>query len=46
LVGIGFGVMLDPDNPLKVIHDIRQFMISEKLNYSSVFCKAQASCKD
>src|SRR6056297_1890009 len=30
LVGIGFGVMLDPDNPLKVIHDIRQFMISEK----------------
>jgi len=45
LVGIGFGVMLDPFIPLQVIQEIRQFLISKELNYSSVFCKAQTSCK-
>lgn len=43
LVGIGFGVMVDPLIPLQIIKKLETFMDNRNLNYSSVFCKAQTS---
>lgn len=43
LVGIGFGVMLDPLIPIKIIDELQQYLKNKNLNYPSVFCKAQQS---
>lgn len=42
LVGIGFGVMLDPFIPIQIIEQLEQWFKLRNLNYSSVFCKAQS----
>ncbi len=42
LVGIGFGVMLDPFLPIHIVHGLSGYMSANDLNYSSVFCKAQS----
>jgi len=43
LVGIGFGVMMDPLIPINIVNDLQQYLKSKNLNYPSVFCKAQQS---
>ncbi len=43
LVGIGFGVMVDPLIPIHIIEKMEEWLKYRNLNYSSVFCKAQQS---
>ncbi|MEA1885479.1 MAG: dihydroorotate dehydrogenase [Thermotogota bacterium] len=42
LVGVGFGVMLDPFIPIQIVEQLEQWFKLRNLNYSSVFCKAQS----
>jgi len=42
LVGIGFGVMLDPIIPIHIVEGLSKYMTENDLNYFSVFCKAQS----
>lgn len=41
LVGIGFGVMVDPRLPIDVVKGLNQYALKKDFNYSSVYCKAQ-----
>lgn len=41
LVGIGFGVMIDPTLPINVIQDLNHYALKKDFNYSSVYSKAQ-----
>jgi len=43
LVGIGFGVMIDPLIPMRIIKKMEEWLKYRNLNYSSIFCKAQRS---